>query len=306
MQARLIAYVPEGAAIARIVAPGSRLRIGRGEDCDLCIPHGSISRRHAELRATPEGGWRLVDLDSKNGTFVNGARIGEETIAGGAWLRFGDVHCEFATLDSQAAEAQVRRWRDRRTQATALTARIDALGQPDAAVPGRSQALLDHSLRAVVELAQCSRGFVLVVENGRYRVAAQLVLDPALAAPDGFGGSHAAVARALNTREPVVFNDIGQAAWLADRQSVASAGLRTLVALPLLDGQRALGVIYADRREAGAPLTTLDVELLQAFAERCALWIAAQREADAHEPEAPVPGPDEWPALIAGHGAVTR
>lgn len=306
MQARLIAYVPEGAAIARIVAPGSPLRIGRGEDCDLCIAHPSISRRHAELQPLPEGGWRLVDHDSKNGSFVNGARIAQETLGAGAWLRFGDVHCEFATLDEQAAEAQARRWRERRTQATAFTARIDALAQPDAAAPGRSQALLDHSLRAVVELAQCSRGFVLVVESGRYHIASSLVLDPALGRADGFGGSHGAVMRALNSRAPVVFNDIGQEAWLAGRDSVASLGLRTLVALPMLDGSRPLGVIYADRREAGAPLTTLDVELLQAFAERCALWIAAHREADAGSPPPELPDADQWPALLAGHGSVTR
>lgn len=307
MQARLIAYVPEGPAIARIVAPGSPLLVGRGDDCDLLVAHPSISRRHATFEPLPDGGWRLVDLDSKNGTFVNGARILRESLPSGAWLRFGDVHCEYSTLDDEAAEAQVRRWRDRRTQATAFTARIDALGQPDAATPERSQALLDHSLRAVVELAQCSRGFVLVVDNGRYRVASSLVLDPALGRADTFGGSHGAVMRALNSRAPVVFNDIGQEAWLAERASVEHSGLRTLVALPLLDGSRALGVIYADRREAGAPLTTLDVELLQAFAERCALWIAAQREADGPPVPTPtLPGADEWSALISGTGSVTR
>ncbi|MFZ5656824.1 MAG: FHA domain-containing protein [Pseudomonadota bacterium] len=303
MQARLIAYVPEGAAIPRILVPGTLLRIGRDEHSDLLIPHPSVSRRHAELRPLPEGGWRLVDLDSKNGSFVNGARISQESLAGNAWLRFGDVHCEFGLLDDEAAEAQARRWRERRTQATALTARIDALGQPEGGAPG--QALLDHSLRAVVELAQCSRGFVLVVENGRYRVASSLVLDPAFGQGRTFDGSHGAVMRALNTRAPVVFNDIGQEAWLADRASVAGAGLRTLVALPLLDGPRLLGAIYADRREAGTPLTTLDLELLQAFAERCALWIAARREADGGPPPPP-PEAEDWPALLAGHGGTTR
>ncbi|WP_243699938.1 FHA domain-containing protein [Lysobacter sp. N42] len=303
MQARLIAYVPEGAAVPCVLAPGTSLRIGRGDDNDLRIPHASVSRRHAELRPLRDGGWRLVDLDSKNGSFVNGARVAQERLAGNAWLRFGDVHCEYSLLDDEAVEAQARRWLERRSQATAFTARIDALGQPPGGAPG--QALLDHSLRAVVELAQCSRGFVLVVDGGRYRVAASLVLDPAFGPGQAFEGSHGAVMRALNTRAPVVFNDIGQEAWLADRASVARAGLRTLVALPLLDGPRLLGAIYADRREAGAPLTTLDVELLQAFAERCALWLAARREADGR-PAPPLPDIEDWPALLAARGATTR
>lgn len=305
MQARLIAYVPEGPAIARVLAPGARLVIGRGPDCDLHIAHASISRRHAQVEDGPDG-WRVLDLDSKNGSFVNGARVTRAPLPGGAWLRFGDVHCEFATLDAQAAEAQKRRWRDRCTQATAFTARIDALGRPDPAVPGRSQALLDHSLRAVVELAQCARGYVLVVENGRYRVAASLSLDPASPAGESFHGSHGAVMRALNTHAPVVFNDIGQDAWLAGRASVADSGLRTLAAIPLMDDARPLGVIYADRRDPGPPLTTLDIELLQAFADRCALWLAAGREADG-QPLAESPArSDQWPALVAENGSLTQ
>ncbi|GAB2515839.1 GAF domain-containing protein [Lysobacter humi (ex Lee et al. 2017)] len=304
MQARLIAYVPEGAAIARIVAPGERLRIGRTEDADLCLAHASISRRHAELQPLSAGGWTLVDLESKNGSFVDGARVTGAPLPQNCWLRLGDVHCEFSTLDAQAAEAQARRWRERRTQATALTARIDALAQPDGGAPARSHALLEHSLRAVLELAQCSRGFVLVVEAGRYRVAAALSLDPQQPVRDGFSGSHGAVARALNTRRPVVLNDIGQEAWLARRESVIQSRLRTLVALPLFDEERPLGVIYADRREPGAPLTDLDLELLQAFAERCALWIAAER-GDPEPGGPPPPSEDDWPTLFTGSG-VTR
>lgn len=304
MQARLIAYVPEGPAIARIVAPGERLRIGRAEDADLCLAHGSVSRRHAELRPGPDGAWTLVDLESKNGSFVDGVPAAGAPLPANCWLRLGDVHCEFSALDPQAAEAQARRWRERRTQATALTARIDALAHPDGITPGRSPALLEHSLRAVLELAQCSRGFVLMVEDGRYAVAAALSLDAAQPVRDGFSGSHGAVARALNTRQPVVLNDIGQEAWLARRDSVIQGRLRTLVALPLFDEDRPLGVIYADRREPGPPLTTLDLELLQAFAERCALWIAAQR-GEAGAAGVPPPSEDEWPALFTGSG-VTR
>lgn len=298
MQARLIAYIPEGAALARIVAPGDRLRIGRAPDADLVLTHASVSRRHAELAPEPDGLWRITDLDSKNGTYVDGARIASTVLARGAWLRFGDVHCEFSLLDAQAAEDQARRWQERRTHATRLTARIDALAQPEDGAPS-TPALLDHSLRAVLELAQCTRGFVLIADVGRYRVATSIALDASLATGPQFTGSLGAVAQALRSRAPVVFNDIGQDAWLSGRESVVRSGLRTLVALPLFDGTQPLGAIYADRREAGPPLTTLDVELLQAFAERCALWLAAHREA---HPAPEPPSPTDWSHLLAGHG----
>ena len=298
MQARLIAYVPEGAAIARIVAPGDRLRIGRAVESDLVLPHASVSRRHAELGPQPDGTWRLTDLSSKNGSFVDGGRIANADLSRSSWLRFGDVHCEFTMLDDRAAEDQVRRWQERRTHATRLTARIEAMA-PAQAGAAPAPALLEHSLRAVLELAQCTRGFVLVAEGGRYRVATSIALDASLATGTEFTGSLGAVAQALRSHAPVVYNDVVQDALLSGRESVVRSGLRTLVALPLLDGGNALGAIYADRREAGPPLTTLDVELLQAFAERCALWLAAHGEANP-QPSPPVPG--EWQNLLADHG----
>lgn len=49
--------------------------IGRGTDCDLVIKDAKASRRHCQLTRS-EGGFRLEDLGSKNGTYVNGERIG--------------------------------------------------------------------------------------------------------------------------------------------------------------------------------------------------------------------------------------
>ncbi|HEY4560760.1 MAG TPA: FHA domain-containing protein [Lysobacter sp.] len=300
MQARLIAYVPEGAAIARIVAPGERLRIGRAVGSDLQLPQASVSRRHAELEQRADGSWRLVDLDSKNGTFVDGARITDTVLARSAWLRFGDLHCEFGVLDAQAAAEQLRRWQERRDEAARLIERIE--GSAAAQVGARATTrFLEQGLRAVLELAQCTRGFVLTVEDGRYRVATSMALDASLATGPEFTGSLGAIAQALRSRTPVVFNDIGQPAWMTGREP-ARAGLRTLVALPLFDGERSLGAIYVDRRDAGPPLTTLDLELLQAFAQRCAVWLAVRSEA--HDGPAP-PTSGDWSQLLADH-ATTR
>src|SRR4051794_27733093 len=48
--------------------------IGRGDDCDIVIDDRRASRRHAEVRFV-DGGWRIEDLGSHNGTFVDAARI---------------------------------------------------------------------------------------------------------------------------------------------------------------------------------------------------------------------------------------
>jgi pSer/pThr/pTyr-binding forkhead associated (FHA) protein len=62
---------------------GNRVRFGRHPECEVSFdPHRDIdaSSRHAELRAV-DAGWVLVDLGSSNGTYVEGHRITETTVA---------------------------------------------------------------------------------------------------------------------------------------------------------------------------------------------------------------------------------
>jgi pSer/pThr/pTyr-binding forkhead associated (FHA) protein len=54
--------------------------IGRHDDCDLRIPLKDVSRKHCQINRNNES-LKIRDLDSRNGTFINGKRINEETEA---------------------------------------------------------------------------------------------------------------------------------------------------------------------------------------------------------------------------------
>ena len=69
---------------------GETRRIGRSPDNDIVVPHVSVSSHHAELRATA-GGYRIVDLESHNGTFVNEQRVTAVALAEGDTVGFGDT-----------------------------------------------------------------------------------------------------------------------------------------------------------------------------------------------------------------------
>jgi hypothetical protein len=298
MQARLTAYLPDSAALARVIAPGGPLRIGRAGGSDLRIDHPSISRDHAELEPR-DGTWILRDLRSKNGTFVDGTGIAEVRLDHACWLRLGDVFCEFTPLSAAEVLAGQSGARARRAAATAHTARIDGVQRLDD--------LLDASLRGVIDLAQCERGFVLLDTPGGYQVRASMALDPSALADRAFSGSVGAVHRALASRRSVVVNDIGQEAWLASRASVVAGGLSALVCLPLLDGDATLGAIYADRVQAGPAITSLDLELLEAFVERAALWLSAQRASRLLAGSVPVaPSTPHWSGILAAHAVDDR
>lgn len=263
------------------------MRIGRAADCDLVLEHPSISRVHAELHGEFDG-WRLRDLGSKNGSFVAGIRTLDQGLDAACWLRFGDVHCEFALMDAAQAAAAGARERSRRAHSLALTRRIAGHAHFDV--------LLDDILRGVLELAGCTRGFLLMANDNDYVVCASRGLDAGALNARTFSGSVGAVQRTLAQRKPVAVNQIDREPWLAGRASVVGLGLQSLVCLPLLDGERVLGAVYADRREAGESITQLDLELLSAFAESAAVWILAGQAIDVLD-SAP-----RWNTIVSAHG----
>jgi pSer/pThr/pTyr-binding forkhead associated (FHA) protein len=109
---------PSGAVLANFLVRAGTLKgqrlivktpianIGRADYNDLVLPDESVSTSHAKLQRR-EGIWVLVDLDSTNGTFVDGERVqGEIPIAPGANVRFGDVSLVFEPTDDAVGVAK--------------------------------------------------------------------------------------------------------------------------------------------------------------------------------------------------------
>ncbi len=74
---------------------GELLRIGKAPDNDVVIDHPTVSRNHLVVRR--QGDRFLVqDLDSTNGTFLDGAQVREAYLRPGVLLEVGDVRLRFS------------------------------------------------------------------------------------------------------------------------------------------------------------------------------------------------------------------
>ncbi|MEX2108827.1 MAG: FHA domain-containing protein [Solirubrobacterales bacterium] len=75
-----------------IESVGDRFVIGRDEGADLTLDDAEVSREHAALKQLPGGKAEITDLGSRNGTYVNGAKIsGPTVLEGGEEIKVGET-----------------------------------------------------------------------------------------------------------------------------------------------------------------------------------------------------------------------
>ncbi|MFW6369364.1 MAG: sigma 54-interacting transcriptional regulator [Myxococcota bacterium] len=85
-----------------LVTERERIRIGSHPTCDLVLNDRTVSRQHAEIQFTDKG-YLVVDLESTNGTFLEGRRIERAYLAPGAALKVGGTVISFNAVDEEIA-----------------------------------------------------------------------------------------------------------------------------------------------------------------------------------------------------------
>ncbi len=90
---RVVLVIQEEHAVRRHPFRG-RITVGRDASCDVRLSDLTVSRKHARIEPRNQS-WVIADLESGNGTFVDGNPIEEEVLTGGETLRFGEVSAVF-------------------------------------------------------------------------------------------------------------------------------------------------------------------------------------------------------------------
>jgi serine phosphatase RsbU (regulator of sigma subunit) len=281
------------------------LIIGRSSDAAVSVPDRSMSRRHARLYRTA-GEWLVEDLGSRNGTLLNGRRITEPTPVGlGTSLRIGGTTITIGRADDGAQPATGPEPFDGHT---VFRSAADLLREPkalsDAAVGDADEALRRYAVRLKVlnEVHQALDRSIALDE------LLELILDRAfdsLTPEEGTiflkgadGEYYRAATRSIKSaKTPSLYSrnlvqqvvEKGQAALVLDTtaderfnqaMSLLDAGIRSLVAAPLLDPKGALGMIVLSSTIGIRQFTEGDMELLTSLAAVAAMRIRNTRLAE--------------------------
>lgn len=82
--------VMSGPMAGRVFSVGfTPLSVGRQSDCEICLPDNEVSRRHARLERDDNGNVVISDLESTNGTYVDGLAVQRHALREGERIRIG-------------------------------------------------------------------------------------------------------------------------------------------------------------------------------------------------------------------------
>ena len=293
MSGRLAALAgPLEGALFRVAE--ADVSIGRDAENEIAIPDGSLSRRHS-LVTCVGGEHRIRDLDSRNGTFVNGVPVTERALQHGDQVRIGaslllfsdDAHAGASSdgepplrFDDGAASGSTLELDPKESPyfEGSSAARLDP-----ARVPGDLRVLLDASRqiatsRSVRELSE--RLVDLVLETMPLDAASVAWCGPGtMALTEFFGKSRLAgipsVSRTLGKRvlesgESVLSVDLAAAGPHPDSPSLLASGGRSLAVAPLTAFGRTWGVFSISSNHPGPPLERRHLELLTGLANMAA------------------------------------
>jgi transcriptional regulator with GAF, ATPase, and Fis domain len=283
--------------------PSGEIHIGRDPSNLLSISDPSLSRRHCALTRDSEG-FKIRDLDSRNGTSVNGVAVKEVRLRHGDQISVGDS-IFVLLLQDEAEESTSGRveYEDSLTQATAqfrpqdvLYLRPDRILEelpPNSRVARNLNALLKisrvvHSIRDLDELQEqilnlifevvpAERGAILLDGNGDEKFASVFarhrIAKSALPVPI----SRTIARQVMKEGLAILGADVPGSNGLADVESLVNCHVRSLLCVPLTMFQKVTGCIYLDTCDAAGRFDEDHLQLVAAIAGTSAVALENAR-----------------------------
>lgn len=252
--------------IQNIVLAKNPFIIGRNADCDLILDRPSISKHH--VRITFDGEQYIAhDLESKNGTMLNGKTIQTATLKDSDIITLGGIDLIFQRILQEQLQADLEKNLDMFKSAMRFTKAINANQILDP--------ILDEIMNALMRLSQAERGFLLLADeqNGLQMKRSVNITSEELK-DEGSRLSVTAVDKALQSHQTVAVSNALDDSYFGGQTSVQELALRTLVCIPIVgDEDRVLGILYADSSSNKQQFTQLDVDVLESLAANAGIAI---------------------------------
>ena len=294
----LLIHTPDGKT-RTLPLDRDRYTLGRSSANELCYADDAgLSRQHMVLERSGDT-WTVQDLNSKNGTFVNGARI-EAPLPIGPTDRITAGHLTLEFAEKLAAPVAntvifVEQNTPNTGVSTTVATSLEGLLSDEKEI--ESGAAMKALIRAGRELAGnmplndlfkliinlsidavgASRGVLMTVEGDDLEVRA--------AKGEGFRISRMVRDRVINEKTSLLVRDARLDQAFAERMSIVQQQIRSMLAVPLQTDDRVIGLIYLDSPHFVHEFTKEDLNVLTVMANIAAIRIEHTRLAEVEAAE---------------------
>jgi Nif-specific regulatory protein len=276
---------------------GRSVSIGSSQENEIRLDDSGVAERHCAI-ATTDGRYLLRDLESRGGTFVNGIPVKERQIANGDEIAIGDSvflfreetqsraesnDVELEEASGPAAQVQQLRYEEltllRPETLAALPAsermarNLSVLLRISTGIGAmRDAELLTWTLLGMVfDVVPAERGAILLIEEGTQEIRSHMAWDRVQGPDHAVHVSQGILHRVMAQRISILEN-------AGDAERV-SGGMKaqSILCAPLAVGERLLGVLYLDTRNAATLFREQDLELISAIAGLAAMGLENAR-----------------------------
>jgi putative nucleotidyltransferase with HDIG domain len=284
----------------------SLLRAGRLGTLEIVLDDSSVSRRHAEVRNV-DNGWWVRDLDSTNGTYVNGVRLGngERQLHARDIIQFGKVAMMVeivetsdtptgASSDQILVEASTSSsWEegfqrlafDRNHHPRAGDQLMALLRAGHHLVTTESEDELLHSiLNDAVSVLDAQRGAIVLADAPDGGLRLRALASGRGEAPGRFHFSKKLAQRCFSRGESILCCSVEDDAELKGQISIADGAMASVLCVLLRTPRKRLGVLHLDRSYWQKAFNEDDLHLADALAAHvsagieCASLLRRQRD----------------------------
>jgi len=269
------------------------LRIGRGKENSLVISDARVSRFHCRIEPT-EQGWEIVDLGSRNGTFVNGRSVMRKVLLDGDRIEIGGKEFVFRCRGEVGSDtsygSRLGEVLGAKADAETVGLRIDRKGEQGRAVLEKLlyinralvaelnlKRLLSMIMEKVLEVVRGERAFLILSEGGELTTLASRNLNGEPIRKADLKVSHSVAKTVLESGKPILSVDAQDDERFKKFMSVYGLRLRSLLCVPLKVGGDVIGVLYVDNRFEKGAFDSDDLRILELFSDQASIAVRNAR-----------------------------
>ncbi|HUB06661.1 MAG TPA: adenylate/guanylate cyclase domain-containing protein [Myxococcales bacterium] len=296
-QPRLVMARADGKQV--IFPLNQRVTLGRHPANVAQLDDREVSKEHAVIEAVG-GAFRIKDLNSSNGTFVNGRRVAELALRDGDEIRLGATRLQFrvsagapapsrtsgftvmpganvlsnvlASVRGEEAdfkpEADIRDAEALRRDYEKLRAALEF--QRQVGIETELSAVLTKTLAAAFDMLKADNGAILLKgSDGKLHLEATR-RRAEKGNQDDVVVSATLLDRVMASREGVLTADAIMDERFVASKSIVAQGIRSAMAVPLISKGEVRGVLFLDTRERTGAFTDKDLRILSAIGSQAA------------------------------------